>query len=129
MTGVAGEARRRCSPNRASKETHVTFKPKEVGMLILPDDAEERSVARLMERLRNGKGWKQREVAQVLGISRSGVSKWEGGGGGQHVLLIHVPRICRAYELTEIGFWGELMKERRREAREIQEFERRRLSF
>ncbi len=98
-------------------------------MIILPDDAEERSVARLMQRLREGKGWKHREAAQALGVSRSEVTKWEGGGGGRQVRLIEVPGICRGYGLTELGFLEEWLKERRREAKAIQEFERRRVSF
>lgn len=98
-------------------------------MIILPSDALERSVARLMERLREGKGWKHWEAAKALGVSRSGVTKWEGGGGGQHVRLIDVPGICRVYGLTESGFMDEWLKERKREAKVIQEFERRRLRF
>ena len=96
-------------------------------MIILPPDAMERSVARLMERLRNGKGWKHREAARELGISRSGVTKME--GGGRHVRLTQVPLICVAYGLTEPEFMTEWLKDRRHEARLMEEFKRRRLRF
>ena len=77
--------------------------------------------------MRIAQGWNHREAAGALGLLRCQVTKIESGDRG--VSLIEVPGFCAGFKLTEPEFMEEWLKERRREARLMEEFERRRLRF
>ena len=82
----------------------------------LPPCEVERCVCRVAEHFRRAKGMLQKDVAVLMGVSRSVVTKNE---GGRHLRVSELHRFCRAVEIRPVDFLDRMEDEMERVEKEM----------